>query len=91
MIVSKFLLQITISLPFSSSSFAAAAAVSSAPVADWVWHVVSWPPPVSSLERLRGGGGGRKREEEGGRGRRGSERKRSEIHGVVHRKLKWGV
>ena len=72
MIVSKFILQITISLPFSSSSFAAAAAVSSAPVADWVWHVVSWPPPVSSLERLRGGGG---REEEGGRGKRGSERK----------------
>jgi hypothetical protein len=67
MIVSNFLLLITISLPFSSSSFAAAAAaVSSVPVADWAWHVVSWPPLVSSLERLRGQGRERVREREEG-------------------------
>ena len=50
---------VTISLPFSSSSFAAA--VSSEPVADWVWHEVKMLPLASSWEMLgREGEGGRR-------------------------------
>lgn len=60
--ISTMFVLITISLPFSFSSFAAA--VSSEPVADWVWHEVKMPLLASSWEMLRREG---EREREGGR------------------------